>query len=181
MSRFHHTLRSFALLACLALLLASVGCNEGSVLAPVDGPGGVSSGPSLYGISSTPDDPVFVKADKVDGAVVLAKEGGSISNGRVSLEFPAGALNEDTYITMTMDKSNLVVQFQPEGLVFNTPVTITWKLAGTVRDGRAGSTVIKYRNPATELLEDIRNVPDDHPNRVKGFIEHFSEYDLIGG
>ena len=181
MSRFHHTLRSFALPACLALLLASVGCDEGSVLAPVDGLGGVGNEPSLFGISSTSDNPVLLNAGKIDGATVFAEVGGTVSNGRVSLEFPAGALDEDAYITMTMDKSNLVVHFGPEGLVFNKPVTITWKLAGTARDGYAESTVIKYHNSDTGLLEDIQTIPSDHPNRIKALIEHFSQYDAIGG
>lgn len=182
MSRFDHTLRPFALLACLALLLAAVGCDEGSVVAPVDGPGSVSTEPILYGISSTPDDPALLSTVKVRGSLVSAETGGTVTNGRVTLEFPAGALNEDTYITMEMvDKSELIVEFGPHGLVFNKPVSITWKLNGTARESRAESTFIKWHNPDTGTLESIYNFPAQSSNRVSALLEHFSEYEAIGG
>ena len=182
MSRSRHTTKTFALLACLALLFAAVGCNEGSMVTPVDGPGGVGIEPDFYGTLSTPDDPALLAAGKIDGSMVSAEFGGTVSNGRVSLEFPAGALDEDTYVTMMIvDKDNLVVEFGPHGLVFNKPVTITWKLVGTAKEGRAEGTVIKWRNPETGLLEDITNLPVDHPNRVKGLLEHFSEYEAVNG
>jgi hypothetical protein len=182
MSRFDHTLRPFALLACLALLLAAVGCNEGSVLAPVDDPGSVGTEPVLLGISSTPDDPASTNGDKVSGGFVSAEFGGKVTNGRITLEFPAGALDEDTYITMEMvDRSELVVEFGPHGLVFNKPVTITWKLNGTARENLAETTVIKWRNPETNALEDVYTFPADQPNRVRGLLEHFSDYNAIEG
>ena len=182
MSRFDHTLRPFALLACLALLLAAVGCNEGSVVAPVDGPGSVSTEPVLYGISSTPDDPVLPGVGKPRGALVSAEAGGKVTNGRVTLEFPPGALDEDTYITMEMvDKSQLIIEFGPHGLIFEKPVTITWKLTGTVRDGLAKSTVIKWHNPTTNARENIYNFPASSPNSISGLLEHFSKYDAISG
>ena len=152
------------------------------MVTPVDGPGGVGIESDFYGILSTPDDPALLDAGKVYGSMVSASVGGMVSNSRVTLEFPAGALDEDTYITMMMvDKDNLVVEFGPHGLVFNKPVTITWKLVGTAKEGRAEGTVIKWRNPETGLLEDITNLPVDHPNRVKGLLEHFSDYELAGG
>jgi len=182
MSRSRHTTKTFALLACLALLFAAVGCNEGSMVTPVDGPGGVGIEPDFYGTLSTPDDPALLAAGKISGSMVSAKFGGTVSNSRVSLEFPAGALEEDAYVTMMMiDKANLKIEFGPEGLVFAKPVTITWKLVGTDREGRAESTVIKWRNSESGLLEDIHNLPADHPNRVRAHIEHFSEYDAIQG
>jgi hypothetical protein len=159
-----------------------MGCNEGSLVAPVDGPGGVGVEPDFYGSSSTLDNPASLNASKVREMLVSAELGGSVTNGRVTLEFPAGALDEDTYITMEMiDKSNLVVEFGPHGLVFNKPVTITWKLNGTTREGLAATTMIKWRNPATGCLEDINNLPVDDPTRVHALIEHFSEYDATQG
>jgi hypothetical protein len=181
MSRSRHT-KTFALLPCLALLFAAVGCNEGSMVTPVDVPGGVGIESDFYGILSTPDDPALLDAGKVYGSTVSASVGGTVSNSRVTLEFPAGALDEDTYITMKMvDKDNLVVEFGPHGLVFNKPVTITWKLVGTAKEDRADGTVIKWRNPETGLLEDITNLPVDHRNRVRGLLEHFSEYEAVNG
>jgi hypothetical protein len=152
------------------------------MVTPVDGPGGVGIESDFYGILSTPDDPALLDAGKVYGSMVSASVGGVVSNSRVTLEFPAGALDEDTYITMVMvDKDNLVVEFGPHGLVFNKPVTITWKLVGTAKEGRAEGTVIKWHNPETGLLEDISNLPVNDPNRVKGLLEHFSEYEAVNG
>ena len=182
MSRSRHTTKTFALLACLALLFAAVGCNEGSMVTPVDGPGGVGIESDFYGILSTPDDPALLNAGKVYGSMVSATVGGTVCNSRVTLEFPAGALDKDTYVTMVMvDKDNLVAEFGPHGLVFNKPVTITWKLVGTIREGRAEDTVIKWRNPETNMLEDITNLPVNHQNRVRGLLEHFSEFESTGG
>jgi hypothetical protein len=152
------------------------------MVTPVDGPGGVGIEPDFYGTLSTSDDPGLLSVGKINGSMVSAEFGGTVSNSRVSLEFPAGALEEDAYITMMMlDKANLKIEFGPEGLVFAKPVTITWKLTGTDREGRGESTVIKYRNSESGLLEDIRNLPVDHPNRIKGLLEHFSDYEVTGG
>jgi len=180
MSRFN-TLRPFALLACRALLTATVGCNEGSVVAPVDGPGSVPTEPVLYGIASAPEDPVLDEG-KVWGGMVSADKGGKVTNGRITLEFPAGALDEDTYVTMAMtDKSGLVVEFGPHGLVFNEPVTITWKLNGTAREGLAESTVIKWRNPETDTLDDVLMLPNSNSSTMRGSLAHFSNYNAVEG
>jgi len=182
MSRSRHTTKTFALLACLALLFAAVGCNEGSMVTPVDGPGGVGIEPDFFGTLSTPDDPALLNAGKAYGSMVSASVGGTVCNSRVTLEFPAGALDKDTYVTMVMvDKDNLVVEFGPHGLVFNRPVTITWKLVGTAKEGRAESTTIKWHNPETDTREDVYTFPANSRNRVKGLLEHFSEYELVGG
>jgi len=186
MSRSRHTTRTFALLACVALLLAALGCKEGSVLAPVDEPGGANTGSNFYGISSTPDNPdltVYSSEGKTWGHLVSSDKGGFVGNGRVSLEIPAGALDEDAYITVEMvDKSNLVVEFGPDGLVFNKPVTMTMKLTGTAAEGRAESTLIKWYNPDSRNWEDIPNLPTDSPNKASALLEHFSKYGAdVGG
>jgi len=181
-----HTTKTLALLACLALLFAAVGCKEGSVLAPVDESGGANTEPSFYGISSTPDNPnltVCTSEGKTRGARVSADRGGAIGNGHVRLEIPAGALDEDTYITMEMvDKSNLVVEFGPDGLVFNKPVTMMMTLTGTTAEGLAESTLIKWYDPDSDRWENITNLPVSSPNKVSALLEHFSKYGAdIGG
>ncbi len=56
MSRLRHITKSFALLACLAFLLAALGCSSDSVLAPVEGSGGDDAGSFFDGSSSAPKD-----------------------------------------------------------------------------------------------------------------------------
>ena len=70
---------------------------------------------------------------------VSAEDGGTVksSDGNTSIEIPAGALDSDTVITMTIydtegyvgtdgkDVISKVVEFEPSGLVFKKPVIIT--------------------------------------------------------
>ena len=70
---------------------------------------------------------------------ISAEDGGKIesSDGKTSIEIPAGALDEDTTITMTirnaegyegteeMDVIGSIVEFEPSGKVFKKPVIIT--------------------------------------------------------
>ena len=70
---------------------------------------------------------------------IAAEEGGKIesSDGKTSVDIPAGALDEDTTITMTirnaegyegtedMDVVGLIVEFEPSGKVFKKPVIVT--------------------------------------------------------
>ena len=76
---------------------------------------------------------------------ISAEEGGKIesSDGETSIEIPAGALDENTTITMriydtkdypgTEDKTVIsrVVEFEPSGTVFKKPVTISMVSTGT--------------------------------------------------
>ena len=76
---------------------------------------------------------------------ISAEEGGKIesSDGNTSIEIPAGALDENTTITMriydakdypgTEDKTVIsrVVEFEPSGTVFKKPVTISMISTGT--------------------------------------------------
>ena len=67
MSRIRHLLKSFALLACLAFLFFSFGCSGDSVVAPADGPGGVTTESDYDGINSAPDGPNFAQGGQVGG------------------------------------------------------------------------------------------------------------------
>ncbi|UCH83733.1 MAG: hypothetical protein JSW50_14995 [Candidatus Latescibacterota bacterium] len=137
---------------------------------------------NLIDVSSTPADDPSLKVDKVKGWMVSAEWGGKVTNGHVTLEFPPGALDEDTYITMCMvNKSNLVVEFAPHGIEFNKPVTMSMKLKDTALEHCAESTVIKWYNPATDELEDITNLPPEKPSEARASLEHFSKYEAVSG
>jgi hypothetical protein len=180
MSRLRHTLKSFALLAGLALLLAAIGCTD-SVMAPAEEED-VNAGFDLYDIASAPAEDSRLMAAKQKGWMVSAEWGGKVTNGRVTLEFPPGALDEDTYITMDMvDKSNLVVEFGPHGIEFNKPVEMSMKLKDTAIEDWADDAVIKWFNPDSNALEDIENLPSEQPKEVRALLEHFSKYHAVGG
>ncbi|UCG50422.1 MAG: hypothetical protein JSW58_09410 [Candidatus Latescibacterota bacterium] len=178
MSRLRHTLKSIALLACLTLLLAALGCTD-SVMAPVEEED-VNTELGFNGISSAPEEDPGLMAGK-KGSMVSAERGGRVSNGRVTLEFPPGALDEDTFITMEMvDKSNLVVEFGPHGIDFNRPVAMSMKLKDTPAEDYENA-VIKWFNPATNEWEEIENLPPERPKEAKALIRHFSKYAAVGG
>ena len=74
---------------------------------------------------------------------VIADEGALLvsSDGRISLEIPSGALRENTRISVsevpeagwteeirTLDPEGPVYRFEPDGLVFNEPVTLEMQL-----------------------------------------------------
>ena len=180
MSRLRHTLKSFALLACLALLFTALGCTD-SVMAPAEEED-VNAGFDLYDIASAPADGSGLMAAKQKGWMVSAEWGGKVTNGRVTLEFPPGALEEDTYITMAMvDKSNLVVEFGPHGIEFNKPVTMSMKLKDTTIENWADDAVIKWFNPDKNALEDIENLPPNNPKEARALLEHFSKYEAVSG
>ena len=57
MSRIRPITKSFALLACLTFLFFSFGCAGDSVVAPADGPDGVTTESDYDDINSSPDGP----------------------------------------------------------------------------------------------------------------------------
>ncbi len=98
MSRFSVTSRAFALLACSVLLVASIGCSPGTPTDPSSTPQNVVVSPNFVRILSTSDKSVETPSlvTGVTSQVISAEDGGVISNGWVTLEFPPYALSEDT-------------------------------------------------------------------------------------
>ena len=79
---------------------------------------------------------------------IKAEEGGKVesSDGKTSVDIPAGALDEDTTITMTIYNAegyegtegkkviSKVVNFEPNGTIFKKPVIITMAAGENVKD-----------------------------------------------
>ena len=79
---------------------------------------------------------------------IKAEEGGTVesSDGKTSVEIPAGALDSDTTISMTIRNAidfpsgedekivSMVVEFEPSGTVFKKPVFITMPSMETVKN-----------------------------------------------
>ena len=79
---------------------------------------------------------------------IKAEEGGTVesSDGKTSVEIPAGALDKDTTISMTIRNAvdfpsgedekivSMVVEFEPSGTIFKKPVFITMPSAETVKN-----------------------------------------------
>jgi hypothetical protein len=125
-------------LACV-MALCALGCGDDGTEGGSGGPdGGGAAGTSGGGGSN--DDPVAQN--------VAADEGGTVEteSGSASADIPAGALAEDTEITITVldaddqpDADRIIAavyDFGPDGTTFAEPVTLRIELdAGAVTDG----------------------------------------------
>lgn len=86
---------------------------------------------------------------------ISAEEGGTVesSDGKISVEIPAGALGEDTEITMTIYESEgykgsedediitKVVELEPSGTIFKKPVIITMASRKEVKEKTVSAAV----------------------------------------
>ena len=125
MSRYIITSKAFALVACTFLLVAAIGCSPGTPTDPSSTPQNVVVSPNFVRILSTSpknvDEPNLVSG--FTSRVISAEDGGVVTNGRITLEFPPFALSEDTEITIEMlDDGTLGVELGPHGIQFNRPV-----------------------------------------------------------
>jgi hypothetical protein len=115
------------LLAVLCISLLGVGCGGDD---DDDSNGGADGGAK----SGSPSTPVDVKK------MITADEGGEVKAGKAALSIPAGALSEDTEISVTTvdaddlpssgDVASDAYDFGPDGTTFEKPVTLTLEFAG---------------------------------------------------
>lgn len=177
MFKLNPTSKSFALIACLTLLASAIGCNSGSVVSPDKVADTVVMDPSFILILSTPkdSDSPMLKSESASN-IVSAEFGGSISNGWVTLDFPAGALNEDTEISISMpDPGKLIVELEPHGIQFNKPVGMTLNLNGTDAEGFSDDANLLWFNEDMGWWE-ILETDASQANQAKTFLRHFSRY-----
>lgn len=176
MSRIRVSTNALALLACSALLLASFGCSSDGILAPKLESADAGGTPNFVRILSTSGDVVFDMSAEPVSTVISAANGGTLSNGRVTLEFPANALSEDTEISIDMlNDGTLSVELSPHGIQFNHPVLLTMDLSGTDAEGNASSVTTYWFNEASNSYEEMPMVGTDS-NLTHCLLEHFSRY-----
>jgi len=128
---------------------------------------------------------------------VRAVEGGTITStdGRVSLEIPAGALPEDTEVSINevsedewteaikdLEPEGPVLRLEPDGVEFSEPVTVTLQVdpsefAGTEsEDGIPAYALISVnKDGEQEYVDDTEtHVHSDGSITVSGKLSHFS-------
>lgn len=149
-----HTIRFAA--ACIALALAA--CGGGS------GGGGAGGGMPPVG-------------------TVVGAAGGTVSAGGATITIPAGALNQDTTITITTSSPNsslpesstvqgLVFDFGPNGTTFSTPATLTLPMVATLAANERA--VVSFLDPVSRQWVDL-------PSTVTGSVitapvSHFTPF-----
>jgi len=108
----------------------------------------------------------------------IGPEGGKISAGPHTLVIPAGAVSAPTQITMTLRTGMGVnaVQFQPEGLRFNKPASLTMSYANCSIISILVPKKIVYTSDALQILETLLSLDNIFTRKVTGQVNHFSDY-----
>ena len=161
-----------ALIACVAFV--AVSCAEPTNSAPqaglLDGDlfGEVKQLTGLLQCTPLPYDSV---------SQTIGPEGGTIQVGPHSFTVPAGAL--DTAVTITAvtpsDTFNRI-QFQPEGLVFNSYSTLRMSYANCNLLGSLVPKRVAYVSSDLVILDYLPSLDNVLTQTVRGKIQHFSEY-----
>lgn len=104
--------------------------------------------------------------------------GGTINAGPHTLVIPPGALTEPTTITMTAPTGRGVnaVRFEPEGLRFVTPATLTMSYSNCNLLGKLLPNRIAYTDDNLKILYYLLSLDNLLSKRVTGKVNHFSDY-----
>jgi hypothetical protein len=108
---------------------------------------------------------------------VIGPAGGTITVGPHSFTVPAGALDSAVSITAVApsDVVNRIV-FQPSGLVFQVPATLTMSYANCGLLVNLLPMQIAYVDDLLNILYYVPSVPDAQSQTVTGMVRHFSDY-----
>lgn len=178
-------LRKLGLGILASILAFTLGCSADDIMGPGDvsvpeiGPG---SGVEILAEPNAKDiDPVQgVSFSGHGSALIQADVGGVVSWGRFSVDIPAGALSEDTEISISRPNSQLVMcELEPHGIQFNKPVKLQINYGGTYADDKEtglASFGIYWLNDSTGIWEMVGQKVDAQSNKVEADLEHFSGY-----
>ena len=108
----------------------------------------------------------------------IGPAGGSITVGPHVLRIPAGALDQPTAITATLDNNRGVngIRFAPEGLQFDTPAYLTMSYANCNLLGKLLPKRIAYTTDLLGVVEYLLSLDNLFAKKVTGRVPHFSEY-----
>ena len=166
-----------ALLGGCVLLLMS--CTDPSPL-------GVDAGPEaeLLGVLQPPPN-----VDLLSGLLqctplpydsvteTIGAEGGTLAVGGHVLTVPPGALDSAVSITAVAPSDTLNhVRFQPEGLTFQHPASLTLSYANCNLLGSLAPKRMAYTTETFEILEFLPSLDDLLAQTVTANLQHFSEY-----
>lgn len=102
--------------------------------------------------------------------------GGTIQVGPHSLTIPPDALKSTLFITATAPKGKVVeVEFQPHGLKFQKPTTLTMSYRDCSLLGQLLPRIV-YADENHNILETLLTVPNVFRQTVTAKTDHFSSY-----
>ncbi|HEX4629232.1 MAG TPA: hypothetical protein VH137_10625 [Gemmatimonadales bacterium] len=107
----------------------------------------------------------------------IGPDGGTLQVGPHTLSIPPGALLMPVSITATApsDTVNRIV-FQPQGLTFLQPASLTMSYANCGVLGVGPPEQIVYTTDALEILESLPSVDDLTAQTATAPLQHFSDY-----
>ncbi|HST62467.1 MAG TPA: hypothetical protein VLK84_27430 [Longimicrobium sp.] len=108
---------------------------------------------------------------------IIASQGGFVELNGFRVDIPAGALPADTTVTINLPTDNvlgkrLIADFEPHGVQFSTPVTLTFPLVGVLLSGDA-IEVGRWENGGWTSLGGSVNLLG---TKLTGQTPHFSTY-----
>lgn len=114
---------------------------------------------------------------------IQASAGGHVELDGFRVDIPAGALPQDTTITITLPADpvlgkRVIAEFLPHGIQFNTPVTLTFPLQGVALPVGGGIEVARWENGAWTSLG---GTVSPNGKRLSSTTPHFSVYCARGG
>ncbi len=147
--------------------LALLSCGDSAPLAPRTSPS-LTSATGLLRCAPLPADSV---------TQTIGPDGGTLSVGAHRLVVPAGALVEPVSITALAPADTVnQVHFQPEGLRFLRPASLTMSYANCDALASLVPKRIAYTSDALVILEYLVSLDNLFSRTVTGQVQHFSTY-----
>ena len=168
--------RTLVSLAAAACVLA--GCTDTPVapLSPPPAPAHLLSGIEVNGVLQFIGAPDLLSPRHAEKRIV-ASQGGFVELNGFRVDIPAGALPQDTTVTIDLPTDALlakrvVAEFGPHGVQFNTPVTLSFSLLGV----SLNSSPIQVSRWETDHWVGIGGSVNLLGTRLSATTPHFSAY-----
>ncbi len=151
----------------LALVLVTAGCSKLSDNSP--------TAPAETGTAST-------SSDTYAEAFIQAAVGGTLQLGVNVVNFPPGALNEDTLVSIVQNSNStpyrVIFDLYPDGIQFNKTVSLTLTMGaqGIMANGQFVIPAIYYFNEGSSEWENIGGRANFQDRTITTRIHHFSRY-----
>ena len=158
--------------------LALIGGTTLVVLSCSDSPTGLV--PRLPRASSNLIDSLFLACSPLPHDSVtptIGPLGGTISVGPHTFTVPAGALDSAVSITAVAPSDNVNrVHFQPDGLQFNSPASLTLSYANCSTLGSTLPKRVVQIDTTLAIIGVLQSADNTLSNTVTGRVPHFSDY-----
>ncbi|HYT70437.1 MAG TPA: hypothetical protein VEK78_03580 [Gemmatimonadales bacterium] len=107
----------------------------------------------------------------------IGPEGGTLQVGPHTLSVPAGALDAPVTITAVAPSDTVRrVHFEPAGLTFQEPASLTMSYAGCDPGSVPLPKRIVFTTDLLQIIEYLQSVDSRPSDTVTGRLQHFSDY-----